>query len=262
MSDITQTPTSQAQRAVFITGAGKRIGRHLALMLGAKGWAVALHYNASDTEAAEAADQITQAGGTAVIVHADLADAASVDAVIPQAVNLLGQPLDLLINNASLFEYDSWQDWTIDSWDRHMAINLRAPAQLMQAFADQATGSDPLIVNIIDQRVWRLTPHFTSYTVSKAGLWAATRTAAQGLAPRVRVNAVGPGPVLASIHQSAEDFAAQCASTPLEHGTSPEEIGRAICFMVDAPAMTGQMIALDGGEHIEWRSHANLNPFV
>lgn len=252
-------------RAVLITGAAHRIGRGLALDLAAAGWAVAVHYNQSARAAQDLVAEITAQNGQAVAVGADLADASAVAGLIPDAVQKLGQPLHALINNASLFIYDDWTDWTVDQWDHHMAVNLRAPAQLMQAFVAQApqdvpSHQRPSVVNIIDQRVWSPTPHFASYTTSKSALWAATQTAAQGYAPHVRVNAIGPGPVLQSVHQTETEFAHQWASTPLERGTTVEEIAQAVRFLLDAPAVTGQMISCDGGEHLDWRLGHVLNP--
>ena len=243
-------------RSLLITGAGQRIGRALALQFGAQRCAVAVHYNGSAENAEQVAHQIVQTGGRATTVRADLADPDAVERMVHKSVQQLECPLSALINNASMFEFDTWTDWTIEQWDRQLDVNLRAPAQLMRCFAaqDLASVADPAILNIIDQRVWNLSPNFTTYTISKAALWAATQTAAQGLAPHIRVNAIGPGPVLQSVHQTVEAFQAQCCGTPLERGTNPEEIYQAARFLLASPAMTGQMIALDGGEHLDWRT--------
>ena len=240
------------RRTVLITGAGRRIGRALAEDLGASGWHVAVHYHHSSDEADEVVAAIAAKGGKAAAVQADLGDAASVAALVPKAVAAIG-PLGCLINNASIFERDEIDTATLGSWDRHIAINLRAPFFLSQAFAAQGDAKGRrAIINIIDERVWRLTPHFASYTVSKAGLWTLTQTLAQALAPRIRVNAIGPGPVLPSPFQNQGQFDAQCARMPLEQGTSPAEICTAVRFILAATAMTGQMIALDGGQHLMW----------
>ena len=241
-----------AHKTVLITGAGRRIGRALAEHLGAAGWRVAVHYHHSSDEADEVAAAVEKNGGKAATVQADLGDAASVARLVPAATRALG-PLGCLINNASIFERDDITTATIESWDNHIAVNLRAPFFLAQAFAAQVDAKDRgVIVNVIDERVWHLTPHFASYTVSKAGLWTLTQTLAMALAPRIRVNGVGPGPTLPSPYQSQAQFDAQCARMPLGQGTSPQEICAAVRFILAAPAMTGQMIALDGGQHLGW----------
>ena len=245
-SDVTR-------KTVLITGAGRRIGRALAEDLGSAGWQVAVHYHHSSDEADEVVAAVVKKGGKAAAVQADLADAASVARLVPAATKALG-PLGCLINNASIFERDDIATATLESWDSHIAVNLRAPFFLAQAFAAQiAEGDRGVIVNLIDERVWHLTPHFASYTVSKAGLWTLTQTLAMALAPRIRVNGVGPGPTLPSPYQSQAQFEAQCARMPLGQGTNPMEICAAVRFILAARAMTGQMIALDGGQHLGWR---------
>ncbi len=245
------------RKAALVTGAGRRIGRAIALDLAAQGWAVAVHYHRSGRAAAEMVAQIVQAGGQAVALSADLGSEAEVQALLPAAVERLG-PLTLLVNNASRFERDGVEDATRESWDTHMEANLRAPFVLSQAFAAHLPPDERgLIVNLLDQRVWNPTPHFLSYTLSKMGLWALTRTLAQALAPRIRVNGIGPGPTLRNDRQTEEEFSAQWDSTPLRRGTTPEEICAALRFLIAAPAMTGQMIALDGGEHLGWAQPAH-----
>ncbi|MDB5360241.1 MAG: 3-oxoacyl-[acyl-carrier-protein] reductase [Rhodospirillales bacterium] len=239
-------------RAALVTGAGKRIGRAIALDLARRGLAVAVHYNGS-AEAAEAVvGEIRAQGGTGVALQADLADEAAVERLIPAATKALG-PLGVLINNASSFEYDSVASATRAGWDRHMEANLRAPFVLIQHFAKQLPeAAEGAVVNLLDQRVWNLTPHFVTYTVSKAALWTLTQTLALALAPRIRVNGIGPGPTLPSTHQTEAQFAQQCAAMPLGHGTSPDEIVAGVWFLLQARAMTGQMLALDGGQHLGW----------
>lgn len=241
-------------RAALVTGAGKRIGRALAMALAQDGYAVALHYQRSRSEAEAVAAEITKAGGKAVTIAADLARETQVIALADQATKALG-PLGVLVNNASPFERDEALTVTRESWDTHMEANLRAPFVLSQALAkglpDTAGG---VIVNMLDQRVWNLTPHFVSYTLSKAGLWTLTQTLAMALAPRVRVNGIGPGPTLPSPRQTEEQFARQVGSVPLRRGPSLDEMAATLRFILATPSMTGQMIALDGGQHLNWAS--------
>jgi NAD(P)-dependent dehydrogenase (short-subunit alcohol dehydrogenase family) len=251
-----ETSPPHIPRTVLITGAAKRIGRALAEDFGARGWAVAIHYNGSSGDAEEVASTVRKAGGRPVTLKADLADPQAVEALVPAAVRALG-PIGCLINNASIFERDEAATATLESWERHQAINLRAPFFLTQSFAKQLPGTaQGSVINIIDQRVWHLTPHFMSYTVSKTGLWTLTQTLAMALAPRIRVNAIGPGPTLPSPYQSPAQFDRQQALMPLGRGTTPSEICTAARFILEAPAMTGQMIALDGGQHLGWKQDA------
>lgn len=238
----------------LVTGGARRIGRALALDLARQGYAVAVHHNASATEAEDVVREIAATGGRAAVVAADLADTAATDTLVTRAAAMLG-PVTVLINNASLFERDSIGDFPVDLWDAHLDVNLRAPAQLTKAFAAQLPADrDGNVINLIDQRVWNLTGEFLSYSVSKVGLWGLTQMTAIALAPRIRVNGVGPGPVLPSARQSDADFARQCAATPLGRGSSPDEICDAVRYILRAPAMTGQMIALDGGAHLTWKA--------
>lgn len=240
------------RKAALVTGAGKRIGRAIALDLAAQGWAVGVHYLNSRADADAVVAEIADRGGIAAAFYADLERESDVQALVPAVAERVGA-LTLLVNNASRFERDEVADVTRESWDRHMEANLRAPFVLSQAFAAQLPeDAHGLIVNILDQRVWNLNPHFISYTLSKAGLWTLTQTLALALAPRIRVNGIGPGPTLRNMRQTEAEFADQCDSTPLQRRTSPGEICTALRFLIDAPAMTGQMIALDGGEHLGW----------
>jgi NAD(P)-dependent dehydrogenase (short-subunit alcohol dehydrogenase family) len=239
-------------KAALVTGAAKRIGGAIARDLARHGWAVAVHYHHSAADAAELVREIEQAGGRAVALPADLAREAHTHALIARAVEALG-PLTCLVNNASLFEMDKIETVTRASWDAHLETDLRAPLVLSQDFASQLpAGSQGNIVNMLDQRVWNLTPYFLSYTVAKMGLWTLTRTLALALAPRIRVNGIGPGPTLPSPRQSPEQFAEQCRATPLGRATTLEEICAAVQFILGASAMTGQMIALDAGQHLGW----------
>jgi NAD(P)-dependent dehydrogenase (short-subunit alcohol dehydrogenase family) len=243
-------------RAALITGAAQRIGGAIARALAADGWAVAVHYGHSRDKAEALVAEVTAAGGRAVALGADLADESAVEQLVPRAVAALG-PLGCLVNNASVFENDTVTSATRESWDMHLAVNLRAPFVLMQGFAAQLPQTaEGAVINLLDERVWNLTPYFVSYTVSKMGLWTLTRTMALALAPRIRVNGIGPGPALPSPRQTPEHFARQSAELPLRRGTTPEEIATAIRFILAAPAMTGQMIALDGGQHLGWAQAA------
>ena len=241
-------------KSVLITGAAKRIGRQMALDLADDGWDVAVHCDQSIADANEVVGLIRAKGRKAVVVQGDLADDGIAEKLIVRSVEGIG-PLTALINNASIFEIDKVGDITSDSWQRHQDINLRSPVMLAQAFAKQLPSSElGNIINVIDQRVWKLNPRFFSYTMSKSGLWTATRTLAQALAPRIRVNAIGPGPALPSARMSQDDFAKQESLTLLGRGTSPAEISQAIKFILSQPALTGQMIALDGGQHLVWQT--------
>lgn len=239
-------------RVALVTGAGRRIGRAIALDLARSGWQLGVHHAASREDAENVVAEIRAMGGVAAALGADLANAREAQSLLPRCVDALGAP-ELLVNSAALFLDDRIETLDAEQWDRQQAVNLRAPVLLAKAFAAHLpAGREGLIVNIIDQRVWRLTPEFFSYTIAKAGLFTATRMLAQALAPRIRVNAIGPGPVLASIHQTPENFAEEVAGTPLRRATPPEEIAAAVRFILDAPSMTGQMIALDAGQHLAW----------
>ena len=241
--------------AALVTGAGKRIGRALALSLADAGYNVAVHYNSSKAAADEVAQLIVEKGQRAAVVQADLTRETCTAALIDQATVALG-PLQLLVNSASVFEHDDWQTMTRDSWDLHMEANLRAPVKLAQDFARQTSqDADNLIVNIIDQRVLKLTPQFLSYTASKAALFTVTKTLAQALGPvGIRVNAIGPGPTLKNPRQSDEDWRRQNKATVLGHGAAPEDICKALLYLTTASAVTGQMIAVDGGQHLAWET--------
>lgn len=248
----------------LITGAGHRLGAAMARELAGRGWDVALHY-ASSREGAEAvAEECRALGVKAVTLQADLLDEAATQALLPAAAEALGGTLTLLINNASIFEYDTIGTATRRGWDRHMDSNLRAPFVLTQAFAAQAPDvaqdarGEPvatgLVINMIDQRVLKPTPEFMTYTLAKMGLWALTQTSAQALAPAIRVNAIGPGPTLKGARQTEQHFARQRANTVLGRGSDPEDITAALAYLLDAKAVTGQLICVDGGQHLGWRT--------
>jgi NAD(P)-dependent dehydrogenase (short-subunit alcohol dehydrogenase family) len=239
---------------VLVTGAAKRLGRAIALDLGAAGWNVAVHYNGSAADAEEVAAEIRTKGVTATTIKANFARESETANVVPAAAKAIG-PLTALINSASLFENDDWRSASRQSWDDHMEANLRAPFLLAQMFAKQlpreAKGD---IINIIDQRVLKPTPQFLSYSLSKAGLYWLTKTLAQGMGPNIRVNAVGPGPTLKNPRQSDADFNRQRDATILKHGADPADICGAVRYLLSADAVTGQMIAVDGGQHLIWQT--------
>lgn len=238
--------------AALVTGGSRRIGRAIVLTLARAGWDVAVHHRDSETEAQTAADEARALGVRAAVVRADLADEAQVRGLVDQAAQALG-PLSVLVNNASVFEDDRMGGLDRAVWDRHIETNLRAPIVLAETFATQAPDGSS-IVNLLDQRVLKPDPRFISYALSRNGLWWATRTLAQALAPRIRVNGVGPGPTLPSIHQTPEDFAAEVAGTLLQKPGSPEAVADAVRWLIDADGVTGQMIAVDGGQHLAWRT--------
>jgi len=254
MTDHVITRPGRGLRTALVTGAGRRIGRAIALDLARQGWQVGVHYAASRQEAEAVVAEIRASGGAASALRADLADASAAESLLSECAGALGGP-ELLVNSAALFLDDRIETLDSRQWDRQLAVNLRAPILLAKAFANLLPAERRgLIINIIDQRVWRLTPEFFSYTIAKAGLYAATQTLAQALAPRIRVNAIGPGPVLASIHQTPDAFRDEVAKTLLRRPTPPEEIAAAVRFILDAPSMTGQMIALDAGQHLAWNT--------
>lgn len=248
----------------LVTGAGRRLGRAMALYLAGRGHDVAVHYATSDVAANKVVSDIKAMGRNAVALQADLLDEDQTQALLPRASAQLGGSISCLVNNASIFEHDTVNSATRASWDRHMESNLRAPFVLIQAMAAQGlkpamdADGEPvaagLIVNIIDQRVRKLTPDFMTYTLAKMGLWALTQTSAQALAPSIRVNAIGPGPTLQGGHQSTADFAQQRAATVLKRGSNPSDITAALGYFLDAPAVTGQLICTDGGQHLGWET--------
>ena len=240
--------------AALVTGAGRRIGQALAVEAARAGYDVAVHHRASADGARETAEAVQALGRRAVLVSAELSDETAVRGLIGQAGAELG-PVTLLVNSASAFQDDRVGGLSRRTWDLHLETNLRAPIVLAEAFA-AALPADArgLVVNIVDQRVWRPNPQFFSYTLAKAGLWWATQTLAQGLAPRIRVNAIGPGPTLPSVHQAPGEFEAEAAGILLERRVSLDDIAGALRYLIDATSVTGQMIAVDGGQHLGWRT--------
>jgi NAD(P)-dependent dehydrogenase (short-subunit alcohol dehydrogenase family) len=249
MSAPTPAPVAPA---ALVTGGAQRIGRAIVQSLARAGYAVAIHARRSRAEAEALCAGIVRDGGRAAVVTADLADHDAVLALVPAAVAAIGR-LTLLVNNAGEFEPDEIARLDRARFDRHVAVNLRAPLFLAAAFAEQAPDG-AAVVNLLDQRVLRPNPHFLSYGLAKSGLYAATTTLAQALAPRLRVNAVAPGPALPSPRQDAEAFARYCRAMPLGRGPSPEEIAQAVLFLATARSVTGVTIPVDGGQHLAWRN--------
>ena len=248
----------------LVTGGARRLGRAMALYLAGRGYDVAVHYAGSQIEAQQVVAEIAAMGRRAVALQADLLDEVQTAGLVARAVEGLGGTLTVLVNNASIFEHDTIHSATRSSWDRHFGSNLRAPFVLIQGFAAQVPRALPdaagepvaqgLVVNMIDQRVHKLTPEFMTYTLAKMGLWALTRTAAQGLALDIRVNAIGPGPTLQGARQTISHFARQRAATVLQRGANPADITAALGFFLDSPGVTGQIIAVDGGQHLAWQT--------
>lgn len=247
----------------LVTGAARRLGRDMALYLARRGHDVAIHYSASHAEAEATAGEARAFGVKAVTLQADLLDEEQTEKLVARATAALGGPLTVLVNNASTFDYDNIRSASRKSWDRNLGSNLRAPFVLTQAFAAQMPealrGQDGalaqgLIVNMLDQRVRKLTPEFMTYTIAKMGLWALTQTAARALAPHIRVNAIGPGSTLKGDHQSQDQFDMQRAASILERGANAADIVAALGYFLDAPAVTGQLLCVDGGQHLGWRT--------
>lgn len=247
---------TDAQRgAALVTGAGKRIGKALALALADEGYDIAAHYRSSKAEVEDTLAQVTAKGRKGIALQADLSHEDQTTALIRDGADALG-PLTLLVNSASVFENDDISSMTRKSWDMHMETNLRAPLKLAQDFVAQAqSGANNLIVNIIDQRVLKLTPQFLSYTLSKAALFTLTKTLAQALGPMgIRVNGIGPGPTIRNPRQSEEDWRRQNEATVLGRGATPQDIADALIYLIGARSVTGQMIAVDGGQHLTWQT--------
>ena len=237
---------------MLVTGAARRLGRVIALDFARRGWRVGVHYHASTAAASALVAQIEAMGGSATALQADLAEIEGLSALIAACADRLGSAT-CLINNAACFDWDSIESLDRQSWQAHLQINLRAPVFLTQAFAKQLPeAADGNVINMLDQKVLRLDPEYFSYTIAKSGLWVATQLLAQSLAPRVRVNAIAPGPVLPSQTQDKASFEREVGATLLKRPVSAEDVAAAIGFLIDTPSVTGQMIALDSGQHLAW----------
>jgi NAD(P)-dependent dehydrogenase (short-subunit alcohol dehydrogenase family) len=247
-------------RIALVTGAANRLGAAMAHALAAAGWAVVIHHRGGADEAAALAGSIAASGGSAAVLKADLAVRRQRAALVARAAAKFG-PLTLLVNNASSFEPDSIADLDEELWDRHLAIHLEAPAFLASDFAAQLPANvQGNVVNIIDERVLHLTPNYFSYTLSKTALWTMTQTMAQSLAPRIRVNAIGPGPTLQEKGQSRAAFDKSQAAAPLGYAANAADVCDALLYLVGAHAVTGQMIAVDGGKHLEFPAARGPSP--
>jgi NAD(P)-dependent dehydrogenase (short-subunit alcohol dehydrogenase family) len=242
-----------------VTGASRRLGRAIALHLAERGWSVGVHYHASAADALAVVAEIEAKGGRAAAFAADLTRMEAPEPLIESCIATLG-PVTCLVNSAACFEWDDIRTLDRDSWQAHIDVNLRAPIFLAQAMARRLPkGERGNVINVIDQKVLRPDPAFFSYTVAKSALWAATQLLAQALAPEIRVNAIAPGPVLPSLKQSEEEFARECSATLLQHGVNLEEVAAAVRFLLETPSVTGQMIALDSGQHLTWRSETRAS---
>jgi len=250
-------PKTQNHATALVTGAALRLGRAIALDLAKRGWRIGVHYQTSGAEAESLVEEIERLGSQAVALPADLTSEAQLRGLVQSCAEKLGSPT-CLINNAARFEWDSIDTLGWAGWQAELDVNLRAPIFLTQECARMLPkDASGCVINMIDQRVWRLTPEFFSYTIAKSALWTATRTLAQALAPRIRVNAIGPGPVLPNPRQSQADFERECRVTPLGRAATVEEVCRAVRFLLDSPSVTGQMIALDSGQHLSWHLPAH-----
>lgn len=258
MTDISDPPVSY--KAALVTGGARRLGRAMALGLARRGVNVALHYNANHAEAETTAEEIRACGVTAVTLQADLLDQSQTAGLVQRARDGLGRDLDILINSASIFKYDTINSATLESWDMNIDSNLRAPFVLTQGFARQAPAAtrqedgemiaNACVINMIDQRVRKLTAHYTTYTIGKSGLWTLTQTSARALGPHIRVNGIGPGSTMQGADQSDQQFLEHRLGSVLQRGASPQDIVRTMNFLLDSPAFTGQLLCVDGGQHL------------
>lgn len=252
------------QPRALVTGAGARLGKAMAIYLAERGFDVAVHYATSADGAQKTVDEIEALGRNAVALQADFLDLAQCEGLLGRASLALGGPITCLVNNASIFEYDTIETASRESWDRHMTSNLRAPFILTQAFAAQFSGIErrdtipATIINLVDQRVRKLNPEFMTYSLAKQALWNLTQTSAQALAPHIRVNAIGPGTTLIGAHQTQEYFDAQRKNSLLERGADVEDIKAALGYFLDAQSVTGQLLCVDGGQHLTWHSRDTL----
>ena len=240
-------------RKVIITGAATRIGAAIAKKLSGPNIEIVIHYNKSKSKAEKLKIDLEKKGSKIYLVKADLSKENDIKRMLKFSKSKL-KYFDCLINNASLFENDKLENFTIKSWDSHLKTNLIAPALLSQGFAKNIKGKNNNIINIIDQRVFKLTPHFFSYTLSKSGLYTLTKTSAMSLAPHIRVNGIAPGPTIKNKRQSKKHFKKQYISTLLKRQTDVQEICNAIDFLIKNMSITGQVLAIDSGQNLNWQT--------
>ena len=244
---------SPSNSCALITGAARRLGRAIALDLAQSGWRIGVHFNESEDDAQAVVAEIEAHGGRAIALQGNLARIDDLGSLVRRCSDALG-PVTCLVNNAACFEEDAAQDFDEGSWSLHHEVNLRAPVFLTQAFAQALPGGlEGNVINLIDQKIRALNPHYFSYTLAKSALWTATKTLAQALAPQIRVNGIAPGPVLPFTGQSPEDFERECRDTLLQRAVPIGDITAAVRFLLETGSITGQMIALDGGRHLNWR---------
>lgn len=242
--------TQSLPKTALITGAAKRLGKHIALEMARQGWNIIVHYGQSATEAEETANDIRKLGVTAITLQCDLADETAVRKLLPQAIEKIGA-VSCVVNSASLFEYDDASSFTFKNLDIHMHANLAAPILLAQALhASTPEGACAVVINLLDQKLFNLNPDFLSYTLSKAGLHTATSVLAQALAPKVRVVGLAPGLTMVSGDQTEQGFAKAHTQTPLGKSSHPDDIAQAVCYLAQAQAITGTTLLVDGGQHL------------
>ena len=240
-------------RKIIITGAATRIGAAIAKKLSGPKIEIVIHYNKSKSKAERLKKELIKDGTVVYLIKADLAKEKEVQKLIKLSKSKL-KYFDCLINNASLFENDKLENFTVKSWDIHLNANLKAPALLSRGFANNIKGKNNNIINIIDQRVFKLTPYFFSYTLSKTGLYTLTKTSAMSLAPNIRVNGIAPGPTIKNKRQSEKHFKKQYLATPLRRKVDVEQICNAVDFFIKNRSITGQVLAVDSGQSLNWQT--------
>ncbi len=240
-------------RKIIITGGATRMGAAIARKLSGPNIEILIHYNKSKLKAGKLKKELSSKGTKVYLVKGDLSKETDIKKIIKFAKSKL-KYFDCLVNNASLFENDKLENFSLDSWSNHLRTNLRAPALLTKEFAKNVKGKNNNIINIIDQRVFKLTPYFFSYTLSKTGLYTLTKTSAMSLAPNIRVNAIAPGPTIKNQRQSEKHFKKQYLATPLKRQVDVEQICNAVDFFIKNISITGQVLAIDSGQNLNWQT--------